>query len=153
MATVLERESLTTREPLLARDSEIPAVRQLAAILTQGEPSLIRLLAPNGESMRLPDPLYSLLVRAVRELARGKAVTVVSVDSDLTTQQAADLLSVSRPFLIKLLESGAIPFHLVGTHRRIRLKDVLAYRERRSQERRAALAEMAREAQELGLYE
>ena len=72
---------------------------------------------------------------------------------ELTTQQAADLLNVSGPFLPKLLDAGASPFHPAGSHRRIRLDDLMAYRERRSRARRAAFAAMAREAQEMGLYE
>jgi excisionase family DNA binding protein len=72
---------------------------------------------------------------------------------EVTLQQAADLLNVSRPFLVKLLETGAIPFHYVGAYRRVGLTDVLAYRNQRSHARRAALAEMACEAQEMGLYE
>jgi excisionase family DNA binding protein len=113
----------------------------------------IRLTGPEGEELCLPASVYTLLARVVHELARGNAVRVVPVSAELTTQQAADLLNVSRPFLVKLLESGEIPFHHVGTHRRVRFDDVMAYRHRRSRARRAALAEMAREAQEMGLYE
>jgi len=101
----------------------------------------------------VPASVHRLLAVIVHELARGNAVTIAPLHADLTTQQAADLLNVSRPFLIKLLESGTIPFHRVGTHRRVRLQDVMAYRHARSQARHAALAEMAREAQELSLYE
>ena len=101
----------------------------------------------------MPPSVYALLTRVVHELARGNAVTVVPIHAELTTQQAADLLNVSRPFLVKLLEAREIPFHRAGTHRRIRLDDLMAYRERRSRGRRTALAEMAREAQEMGLYE
>ncbi len=75
------------------------------------------------------------------------------VTQDLTTQRAADLLGISRPFFVKLPESGKLPFHLTGTHRRVYLKDLLAYKEHRDRERRDALDEMAREAEELGLYD
>lgn len=72
---------------------------------------------------------------------------------DLTTQQAAALLGVSRQFFVKLLESGALPFHVSGTHRRVYLKDLLTYKEQRDRERRKALDQMAKETEELGLYD
>ena len=72
---------------------------------------------------------------------------------DLTTQQAAALLGVSRQFFVKLLESGALPFHVTGTHRRVYLKDLLTYNEQRDRERRKALDQMAKETEELGLYD
>jgi excisionase family DNA binding protein len=111
------------------------------------------LVGADQRPRRLPLSVAQVLSRAVHELARGHAVTIVPVESELTTQQAADLLNVSRPFLIKLLDSGEIPCHRAGTHRRVRAADLLAYRDRRRAARRAALAEMAREAQEMGLYE
>lgn len=77
----------------------------------------------------------------------------MAMDDELTAQQAADVLNVSRPFLVRLLKSGAIPCHQVGTHRRVRPADVLAYRRERSRVRRAVLAEMARDAQAMGLYQ
>ena len=147
MAAVLERE------PILARDNEAPTIRKLDVLLTQAGQPETQLVGPKGECLRLPASVYTLLRRVVHELARGNAVTVVPVHAEITTQQAADLLNVSRPFLVKLIESGEIPFHYVGTHRRIRFDDLMAYRRRRSQRRRAALAEMAKEAQEVGLYE
>ncbi|HZK67184.1 MAG TPA: helix-turn-helix domain-containing protein [Chloroflexota bacterium] len=75
------------------------------------------------------------------------------VHAELTTQQAADLLNVSRPHLIKLLETGEIPFHKTGTHRRIRFDDLMRYGRLRDQKEASALDEMARDAQEMGLYD
>lgn len=114
--------------------------------------SAARLLAAGGEPLELPESVYRVLVQTVRELADGNAVAVIPVQAELTTQEAADLLGVSRPYLIKLLEEGALPCTLTaGSHRRLRLADVLAYRRVRDRERRAALDEMSAEAERLGL--
>jgi len=86
-------------------------------------------------------------------MAQGQAVKVVPVSQRLTTQEAADLLGVSRPAVVKLLGSGEIPFELPGRHRRVRLADVLAYRERASDERRVALDRMVEIADAADLYE
>jgi excisionase family DNA binding protein len=113
-----------------------------------------RLSGRGGEpSVDLPDAVYELLMRILEGMQQAKAISIVPVMQDLTTQQAAGLLGVSRPFFVKLLESGKLPFHLTGTHRRVYLKDLLAYKEHRDAERHEALDRMAREAEELGLYD
>ncbi|HTV83574.1 MAG TPA: excisionase family DNA-binding protein [Acidobacteriaceae bacterium] len=113
-----------------------------------------RLIGRGGEpAVELPDAVYELLLRILDGMHQGKAISIVPVLQDLTTQQAAALLGVSRPFVVKLLESGALSFHLTGTHRRVHLKDLLAYKEHRDRERREALDQMARETEDLGLYD
>lgn len=153
MAAVWDRE----REPVLASEADAPAIRELEAALAECSPEIAtataQLLGPKGERLSLPAPVFTLLVRLVHDLARGRAVTVMPIEAELTTQQAADLLQVSRPFLVKLLESGEIPFHLVGTHRRIALQDLLTYRKDRSRRRQEFFARAAHEAQDMGIYE
>jgi excisionase family DNA binding protein len=111
------------------------------------------LSAPSGQEVELPHSVFEVLVRVVHEMARGNAVRILPVHAELTTQQAAELLNVSRPFLVGLLEAGEIPFRKVGSHRRVRLDDLLVYKDRRDRERKIALNELASESQKLGLYE
>ncbi len=102
--------------------------------------------------MELPEAVYSALHQVVHLLAQGRAVAIIPYSKMLTTQQAAELLNVSRPYLVRLLEAGKIPFQRVGTHRRIRFNDLLQYRTRRDEERRQKLAHVTRLSQRLGLY-
>lgn len=99
----------------------------------------------------VPAAALTLFLRLLREMARGHAVTLLPLHAELTTQQAADVLNVSRPYLIRLLEDGQIPYRKVGAHRRVQLRDVLAYKEGVDTHRRSALDELTAEAQRLGL--
>jgi excisionase family DNA binding protein len=131
--------------------------RNLNALLDLGrfleqrtEPAL--LLGPDGQQVPLPEEVYQLLAEVVEAMHEGKIITLVPHTQRLTTQEAADFLGVSRPTLVKLLEEGKIPYEQPGRHRRVLFTDVLAYRERLGDERRAALEQMTREASEAGLY-
>lgn len=113
-----------------------------------------RLVGRGGEpALELPDAVYELLLKIVDGLQQGKAISVVPVTQDLTTQEAAEFLGVSRPFFVKLLKQNELSFHLIGTHRRVYLKDLLDYKHQRDHQRREALDTMAREADEAGLYD
>ncbi len=101
----------------------------------------------------IPTAVVRLLAEALTEMAEGHSVTLVPLHAELSTQQAADLLGVSRPYFIKLLEQGKMPYRKVGEQRRVRYHDLLAYIRAYQQEATAALDEMAAEAQRLGLYE
>ncbi|GGK33253.1 helix-turn-helix domain-containing protein [Nocardia camponoti] len=111
------------------------------------------LASPDGELITLPAELLAGLRLVAIALAEGKAVTVAPLHTTLTTQEAAELLGMSRPTFVKLLDDGAIPYTRPGRHRRVRLADVLAYREYRRAERTLGLAELTKISEDLGLYD
>jgi excisionase family DNA binding protein len=110
------------------------------------------LVGSDGTAIELPGGFHELRVSIVEHLKAGNGVTVIPMHAELTTVEAAALLNVSRPHLIKQLEAGELPFHMVGTHRRLRLVDVLAYRDRTDAHAEAALTAMSEQAEELGRY-
>ncbi|WP_299534600.1 helix-turn-helix domain-containing protein [uncultured Herbaspirillum sp.] len=101
--------------------------------------------------LKLPPKVLQLFANMLGSLAQGKAVALMPKELDVTTQQAAHFLNVSRPYLVSLLEQGKIPFHKVGTHRRIRFADVLEYKEHRSKNAKEKLKGLLEQAQELGM--
>ncbi len=103
------------------------------------------------ETLHLPDSVVEVLSKTFSYLAQGKDVTVIPRTVNVTTQQAAEILHVSRPFVVKLLESGEIPFHKVGKHRRVLLEDVIAYKEQIDRKRLKTLCKLSEQAQELDL--
>jgi excisionase family DNA binding protein len=113
-----------------------------------------RLVGPGNEpAIELPGAVYSVLMDVLNAMRQGSAISLVPVTQDLTTQEAAELLGVSRPHFVKLLESGELSFHAAGTHRRVYLKDLMAYKEQRDQRRRKALDQIAEEADAAGFYD
>lgn len=102
-------------------------------------------------TVTLPTSFVRLMVEALAEIGQGNAVSLIPIHAELTSQEAADVLNVSRPYLIQLLDKGEIPFRKVNTHRRIRYDDVLAYKNRVDADRRAALEELSALHQEMGL--
>ncbi|MCX5110474.1 helix-turn-helix domain-containing protein [Streptomyces sp. NBC_00378] len=115
------------------------------------EPALLR--GPDGATRTLPPEVYEALMVVVRALSEGKAVTVAPVNTTLTTQEAADLLGVSRPTFVKILDEGGIPFSRPGRHRRVLLADVLDYKEKRCSQRRRGLVEPVGLTEDAGLYD
>ncbi|WP_322057736.1 helix-turn-helix domain-containing protein [Paraburkholderia sp. J63] len=102
-------------------------------------------------TVTLPTSFVRLMVEALAEIGQGNAVSLIPIHAELTSQEAADVLNVSRPYLIQLLDKGEIPYRKVNTHRRIRYDDVLAYKNRVDADRRAALEELSALHQEMGL--
>ncbi len=140
----------TAEETALARESG----RTLSAYLqTRAEAQQIEILDDKGAAhpVHIPVSALRLLVDVLTEIGEGNAVSIIPIHAELTTQEAADVLNVSRPFLVQLLERGEIPFHKIGTHRRVRYQDVLAYKERTDAERSKALDALAEQAQALNM--
>ncbi|HLK21473.1 MAG TPA: helix-turn-helix domain-containing protein [Bryobacteraceae bacterium] len=134
-----------------APGTESAEIRELYRLfLLQKHPAL---LGPNGESIPLPESIYNILVQVLGYLKQGKSVSVLPVMQELTTQQAANLLGMSRPFLIDLLNNGDIPFHKIGSHRRIYRKDVMDYLAKRDDKRKHILTEIAKRALAEGEYD
>ena len=121
--------------------------RSLAA---EGTASLI---GPDGAKIELTPTIRKFLVRVVQELQEGKGLALVPLMQELTTKAAADMLGVSRPFVVRECEAQRLPFHYVGTHRRVLLKDVLAYNEQRQLMRQQSIIRMARHSEQLGDYD
>jgi excisionase family DNA binding protein len=144
-------------EPVTPTDHEVhlaeESVRALSRLVPKHEIETIRVAQADeaGESVVIPAVAFRLLLTILEEMAKGNAVTVIPIHAELTTQQAAELLKVSRPFLVRLLDEGKIPFHRVGTHRRVYFRDVMAYKRENREQRRRVLDELAAEAQELGM--
>lgn len=127
---------------------------ELVELLSRsGGESTTSLAGSNGERFVLPPAVFAALRNVVEAMSNGQAVTIAPVHQRLTTQEAADLLGISRPTFVKLLDSGEIPFEQPGRHRRVRLASVLAYRQRRSSQRRESLDRMVEIADESGMYE
>jgi excisionase family DNA binding protein len=104
-----------------------------------------------GSTVTIPTAAYTLLVEILAQMAEGNAVSIVPIKKEITTQEAADILNVSRPYLVKLLESGKIPYRKVGTRRRVLTQDVLNYKNQIDTQRMHTLLELAAQAQELNM--
>ena len=127
------------------------AILERALVKKRGKTA--RLTGFDGHRIEIPSDLVDALLLIVQQLKTGHRVSIAALRAEITTAEAAELLNVSRPFVIKLLESGVMPFRKVGTHRRVRLIDVLEYRDRQDAVASAALDEMVRQAEKHGLYD
>jgi excisionase family DNA binding protein len=139
----------------LARQSS-RALSRFAGRLAESEAGVRLRVETNGENpqeemVSIPASAFRLLMDILNEMAKGNAVTFIPIHAELTTQQAAEILNVSRPFVIKLIEERRLPFKMVGTHRRILLSDLMNYKRSIDSARLQTLEELAAEAQKLGM--
>jgi excisionase family DNA binding protein len=130
-------------------DSEL--AKTASRSLARARDQQIRVRLDDGTELPLPRSMTELLVHMLTELSNGNMVSIVPIHAELTTQEAANQLNVSRPYLIKLLEQGKLPFHKVGSHRRVKFADLNAFRRQFEVEREKAMQFLADQAQELGL--
>ncbi len=138
----------SAEEALMAKEVS----RQLAGSARTNKPLPMQISAKKkSEEILLPASAVQLLMRILNEMAQGNAITIFPQHAELTTQQAADVLSVSRPFLVKLVEQRKLPCKKVGRHRRIRFEDLMECKRKMELDREKALAELAAEAQELDM--
>jgi len=127
--------------------NQIRAIRQLV------QEGTVNVIGEKGRRVPLPRVVVGLLDEILKNMQAGKAVSIVPEHQQLTTQRAANLLGVSRPFIVRLLDEGKLPHHLVGSHRRVYLKDLLKYKATRDKERHDAIVRMARMEMEAGTYD
>lgn len=139
-----------TPSPPSDEDRQIAAEssRQLAALIGRGDKAQIRII-DGDEDITVPVSAMRMLVDILAHMADGEAMALISQYAELTTQQAADFLNVSRPFFVKLLEEGKLEFHKVGSHRRVYFRDLVEYKEQSMDERRKILDKLAKQGQEL----
>jgi excisionase family DNA binding protein len=138
--TEIARTSSEALAPLLQENGTSEAHIRFVA---QGQP---------GAEIVLPHSAVRILFSALQEMAKGHSVTLLPVDTELTTQQAAELMRVSRPSLIKMLDERKLPYRKIGAHRRVRYDDVLHYLETERARRRKVMEELVAETESLGLY-
>ncbi|MBW4496022.1 MAG: helix-turn-helix domain-containing protein [Oscillatoria princeps RMCB-10] len=130
-------------EPVAMQEADADAIAQLDQLLSS-EASQAKFVGSNGKEVLIPESVYRILRQVIHAMASGQHISVVAQNRHLTTQEAADILSVSRPFMVKLLEAGDIPHIKVGSHRRIRFEDLMAYKEKRDSQGRLGLKEITK---------
>lgn len=146
MATPEITEELTGLYAALKRETADPLRGDV-------ESRHIALTLSNGERVELPRQVEQLLIEMVAALARGETVAFVPTQRELTTRESAEFLNMSRQHFVRLVEAGALPFHLVGTHRRVYFNDLLEYKQRRDTSRQANLERIQSLSQEIGQYD
>ncbi|CAN5901853.1 hypothetical protein BH24BAC1_BH24BAC1_19330 [soil metagenome] len=149
MEAIIERPTRQDQEVAI---KSLLKYKETAREIARGESNVVRIkLQEGGRFISIPKKAVQLLLSILSSMAEGKAISLIPADAEVSTQQAADILNVSRPHVVKLLESGRIPFRKVGSHRRILLEDLLKYEQESKEQRDRSLDFLAQQAQELNL--
>lgn len=142
-------------EPIAPSDAEQETAKisaqKLATVLGKKSKKSDLRFTVEEELVSIPQSAAKMLLEILSQMAQGRAIVLIPAHAELTTQEAADALNVSRPFLVKLLEEGKLPYRKVGSHRRVRFSDLMSYRERSKIERLKALEELQKDAQDKDL--
>jgi excisionase family DNA binding protein len=146
--------TILDHQPITARAEDRPALMKLEDLFDHLEPESVgfQLVSRSGVAIEIPTPVFNLMHQMVYELLQGNSVTIVPIHKELTTQEAADILNVSRQYLVELLNTEVIPYTKVGTHRRIRFGDLMNYKNDRDAKRQQGLSRMTKKSQQIGLY-
>lgn len=153
MTTTTHHNQRSTLEPSTFNEADLDLLSSFLHRTPNGtERTPPALLSPDGKKQVIPFPLYETLTTIVDALAHHQAVSIIPTNTKLTTQQAADYLHISRPTLVKILETGTIPFTTVGRHRRVLLTDLISYEENLRTERKTFLEEQTQESAADGSY-
>jgi len=152
MSMAFKLSEQSTSPPPSAEDIKLAAEssRLIAAALGHGDTARIRVI-DGEEDITVPLMAMRMLVDILAHMAEGEAISLIPQHAALTTQQAADIMNVSRPYFVKILENGELPFHKVGSHRRVFFRDLVAYKEQSMTDRKQAMDELAAQAQELDM--
>jgi excisionase family DNA binding protein len=143
-------EHIENKAPFPISEQDQKDIERLYGALRKGKAKLV---GPDGESRPLPNSLHSFLVDLIEALQQGKCVQILQGQARLTTAQAANILGMSRQFLVNLLEAGEIPYHKVGTHRRIYVHDLMKYKAKRDDQRKKSLRDLVAAEVAENLYE
>jgi len=155
----MSTRNLVRNEAIAPSDEDAHIARQsrqaLASLIKNDQKVRLHVHAEGAshEEIALPLSVSKLLLEALEEIGKGNEVILVSTDAELSTQQAADMARVSRPFFVKLLEEGKLPYRKVGAHRRVLHADVVCYMEEEEKRRIRIMEELVAETERLGLYE
>jgi excisionase family DNA binding protein len=142
--------AIAAKKPIALPESERQQVQALERALLRGVPAFV---TSAGKRIEIPGTVYEVLRTAVGFMSQGQAITLVPDNQAITTQRAADILGMSRPFFIKQLDAGLMAHHRVGNQRRVYIRDVLAFAKKRDEKRLAALDRLAHDAFKAGMYE